>query len=68
MDWKNRQQYEQGVQHGIAVAMLAAGLDRLDIDDSKTALWSYTHRMRVTISEPTFRTYHIEKREPAGRE
>ncbi len=61
---ENQKAFERGVEHGIAIAMLSAGLPSLRIDRRAHALWSYTKRMRVDVEEAGeygARTYKIEQ-------
>lgn len=58
MDYKDRAHFERGKAHGIAMAMLSAGIDQLVVDE-KHALWSYTHQMRVNLGADGKRAYSI---------
>ena len=66
MDWKERQRFEQGTQHGIAIAMLSAGLSELAI--GKHDLWSYTHRLSIDRAADGSPTYRIVERDLPKRE
>jgi hypothetical protein len=63
MDSKERAKFDNGFKHGVAMAMLSAGLHELAVDE-KHALWSYTHRMSVSIGADGARTYMIEAVDP----
>lgn len=61
-DYDKKREFERGVEHGIALAMLSAGLDELRVDRRKHSLWSYTKRMRINVEEAGndgARTYRI---------
>ena len=63
MDWKDRQRFEQGITHGIALAMLSAGLRELTIDERQYSLWSYTRRLSIARGADGQATYRIEDRD-----
>ena len=50
--------FDRGATHGIALAMLAAGLSELKIG-SEHRLWSYTHQLYVDLWADGSKTYKI---------
>lgn len=62
MNWKERQKFESGITHGIAIAMLSAGMGELAID-GKHSLWSYTHQLSVEHGADGSAVYRIKDRE-----
>lgn len=63
-DWKERQAFERGVLHGIALTMLSAGLSEMSIDERRHALWSYMQRMSIDRGEGGSAVYRLSPREP----
>ena len=43
--------FERGITHGIAIAMLSAGLSELRVEGMKYRLWSYTHQLSSHVHD-----------------
>lgn len=56
--------FERGITHGIAIAMLSAGLSELRVEGKKHILWSYTHQLSSDLHDMHgTQTYRIKARD-----
>lgn len=56
--------FERGISHGIAIAMLSAGLSELKVESKKHMLWSYTHQLSSYLHDVHgTQTYTIKARD-----
>lgn len=60
--------FERGTKHGIAIAMLSAGLSELRVEGREHILWSYTHQLSSDLHDmhgtQTYRIKELPKSDP----